>query len=320
MHIEFGNIEEIKNIDELIDNSFNGTCFAYSWFLKFKNSNKILKILNDKNELQGFMPYFNSGNSKLIFQSTMYIPYGGPVIFNLPKENRNKIRYIRNVEKVLCKFIKENFESADFSIDNEIIDIMPFIRNNFTPEVRYTYKLDLSKGIEEIFKNYGSDRKKDIKRAIKRNYEFVVDKDIKYFDTNKAMKWETKYNYESTALDVKDYIRKTIKHNRGMCFVALENGKVVGGVHMAWDKKTAYILYSYYEEKQDDVAIAFLYHQIFKFFIENDIVKYVDFEGSVFESIEDFNISFGTYQSRFYNMHWNKENKPYLNLYDYGEK
>ena len=130
MHIEFGNIEDIKNIDELRDNSFNGTCFAYSWFLKFKNSNQILKILNDKNELQGFMPYFNSGNKKTIFQSTMYIPYGGPVIFNLPKEKRNQIRYIRNIEKALCKFIKENFESVDFSIDNEISsEEFDFIKN-----------------------------------------------------------------------------------------------------------------------------------------------------------------------------------------------
>ena len=99
MKIEIGSIDEIENIDELIDNSFNGTCFAYSWFLKFKNSNKILKILNDKNELQGFMPLFKTKSDDEIFQSTMYIPYGGPVIFNVPFEERKKIRYLRNIEK-----------------------------------------------------------------------------------------------------------------------------------------------------------------------------------------------------------------------------
>ena len=99
MYIELGNIFEIENIDEKIDNSFNGTCFAYSWFFELKNSSQILKIYNSKNELQGFMPVFKNESSNVIAQSTMYIPYGGPVLFKLPDENRNKIRYIREIEK-----------------------------------------------------------------------------------------------------------------------------------------------------------------------------------------------------------------------------
>ena len=35
MYIELGNIFDVENIDDMIDNSFNGTCFSYSWFLKF---------------------------------------------------------------------------------------------------------------------------------------------------------------------------------------------------------------------------------------------------------------------------------------------
>ena len=161
MYIELGNIFEIEDIDYKVDSSFNGTCFAYSWFLLLKDSEQILKIYNSKHELQGFMPVFKN-NPKTIAQSTMYIPYGGPVIFSLPKEERNKIRYIRNVEKALCNYIQKNYDNIQFSIDNEIIDIMPFIRAGFTPEVRYTYKLDLDRGLESIYNNFGSDRKKDI--------------------------------------------------------------------------------------------------------------------------------------------------------------
>ena len=320
MHIEVGNIYEIPNINDKIDASFNGTCFAYDWFLKLKNSEKILKIYDEKKELQGFMPIFNSNNQNIIAQSTMYIPYGGPVIFNPPKEERNKIRYIRNIEKTLCKYLQEHYQEVNFSTDNNIIDIMPFIRAGFTPEVRYTYKLDLSVGIENLYKNFGGDRKKDIRKALKRKIEFNVDKDMKYFDVEKAMIWESKYGFESTTDFVKKYIHKTIINNRGMCFVARENEKTIGGVHIAWDSNVAYILYSFYEHEKDDVAIAYIYYKIFEYLIENNIVRYIDFEGSVFESIEDFNISFGAYQSRFYNLHWNIKNKPYINIYDYGEK
>ena len=320
MHIELGNVNDILDINEKIDGSFNGTCFAYDWFLKLKKSEKILKIYDQKMNLLGFMPVFNSNNSKIIAQSTMYIPYGGPVIFSLPNEERNKIRFIRNVEKVLCNYLQSNYDEVNFSTDNNIIDIMPFIRANFTPEVRYTYKLDLSIGIEKIYNNFGSDRKKDIRKAKNRNVEFIVDSTMKYFDVNKAMKWEAKYGFESTSDFVKKYINETISNNRGMCFIAKENDKIIGGVHIAWDSNTAYILYSYYEDEKDDIAIAYIYYKMFEYLINNDIVRYIDFEGSVFESIEDWNISFGAYQSRFYNLHWNNKDNLYLNVYDYGEK
>lgn len=320
MKVEFGYIDEIENVDELIDKSFNGTCFAYSWFLELKKSNKILKIYNSKNELQGFMPIFNSGNENKIFQSTMYIPYGGPVIFDVPQEQRNRIRYVRKIEKALCAFIKNNFISADFSIDDKIIDIMPFIRNDYIPEVRYTYKLDLKKGINSIYENFGHDRRKDIRKAQKRNIKFIIDNKMTYFDVNKAMKWEKKHNIESTSSFVEEYIKKTIQKGKGMCFVALDGDLVIGGVHLTWDKKNAYILYSFYEEVYDDVAIAYIYYNMIKYLIDNKIVEYLDFEGSVFETIEDWNISFGAYQSTFYNLHWNKELVLYRDIYNYGEK
>lgn len=315
-----GKIEDIENIDNLIDQSFNGTCFAYSWFLNLKNSNEIIKIYDKNNELQGFMPIFAFASSDVISQSTMYIPYGGPIIFKTPKEERNKIRYIRLFEKTLIKFLQSNYKEVNFSTDNEIVDIMPFIRAGFTPEVRYTYKIDLQQGIDKVYQNFGSDRKKDIRKAKKKNLKFVIDDTLKYFDVEKAMVWEKNYGEESTVSFVKNYIMESIKQKKGMCFVALENEKLVGEVHIVWDSKTAYILYSYYDHQKDDVAIPFLYYKIFEYLIDNQIVSFVDFEGSVFEEIEDWNISFGAFQSRFYNLHWNKENKPYLNVYDYGEK
>lgn len=319
MEIERCSIFDIQDIDDMIDNSFNGTCFAYSWFLKLKNSKDILKIMY-KNKFIGFMPLFAFDDVDVINQSTMYIPYGGPVLFDVPKEERNKIRFIRNIEKTLVKYFEKNFREVNFSTDNEIIDIMPFIRSNFVPELRYTYKIDLRKSMNEIYSEFGSDRKKDLRKSKKRNLQFVIDDKCEIFDSNKAMKWEKKYNFDSTSDFTERYIKETINHKRGMCFIAKENDKVIGGVHIAWDSKCAYILYSYYEENNDDIAIAFLYYKIFEYLKENQIVSFIDFEGSVFESIEDWNISFGAYQSRFYNLHWSKENKDFSNIYDYGEK
>ena len=321
MHVELGLITEISDVDRLIDESFNGTCFAYSWFLKLKNSDIILKIFDKDNILIGFMPVFKSDDKNVIFQSTMYIPYGGPVIFCIPKEERNKIRYIRDIEKTLSGFLINNYKKVDFSTDNEIIDIMPFIRNEFVPEVRYTYKIDLSLGLEKIYSNFGSDRKKDIRRANKKNYKIIIDDELKYFSSKAAMKWEANYGEESTYDFVEHFVRESIDNNKGKCFVALnEENKVAGAVHIVWDTHSAYILYSYYERASDDVAIAFIYYKIIEYLINNKTTNYLDFEGSVFEEIEDWNISFGAYQSRFYNLHWSLKEIDYKNIYNYGNK
>lgn len=219
MYIELGNIFDVENIDDMIDNSFNGTCFSYSWFLKLKDSFKILKIYNSAKELQGFMPIFKS-TPKTIAQSTMYIPYGGLVLFSLPRESRNQIRYIRQVEKVLCNYLQENYDDIQFSLDNKITDIMPFIRSGFTPEVRYTYKLDLTKGLNVIYQNFGGDRKRILK-AVKRNIKFVVDSDYSYFDSKEAMKWEKNMALRRLLIMLKIY-KTTIKKKR---YVLCSNGK-----------------------------------------------------------------------------------------------
>ena len=54
---------------------------------------------------------------------------------------------------------------------------------------------------------------------------------------------------------------------------------------------------------------------------DNDICEILDFEGSVFQEIENFNLSFGAKQEIYFNYYYEKDkNKLYSELYDYGEK
>lgn len=323
MKILIDNINSVENYDKMIDSSVNGTCFAYSWFLKLKGTNSIIKVLNEKNELIAIMPLFLSEDKKSICQSTMYIPYGGPVLLSLPKERRNQIRTIRMIENQLSLFLKDNFDNFCFSMDYYIEDIMPFIRNGIIPELRYTYVINLDDSIDIIYNNFGNDRKKEIRRCAKNNIEFYLDNDLKYFSCEKCVEWEKKYNFPSSKLFVKKFIIESIKRKKGMCFVAKVNDEVYGAVYIVWDKKSAYILYSYFDHsKEKDLGvISFLYYNIFKYLKEINI-KRIDFEGSVYESVENYNISFGAYQCRYYNLHYSKNNKIdiFNNLYCYYEK
>jgi hypothetical protein len=321
MKLEMASIDSIEKLDEKIDTSYNGTCFAYSWFLKLKNVDKILKIIY-KDKIIGFMPLFLNEEKTGMCQSTMYIPYGGPVLFFVPNEQRNKIRLIRLIEMELALYLKKMFCEFSFSVDDKIIDIMPFIRNGIIPELRYTYKIDLSKDIAEIYNSFGKDRKREIQKATKENISFFLDAKLKYFSCDKCVEWEKKYDFPSSVDFVKKYIKKTIKMDKGMCFLAKKDDFIYGAVYVAWDKTTAYILYSYFDSNYNVGAIAFLYYNIFIFLKEKKDIKFIDFEGSVYESVENFNISFGAYQSRYYNLHYSKKNmKDIANeMYNYFEK
>ena len=73
MYIELGNIFDVENIDDMIDNSFNGTCFSYSWFLKLKDSFKILKIYNS---VLYYLHSFDIMNKTKAFRILLY-NFGG---------------------------------------------------------------------------------------------------------------------------------------------------------------------------------------------------------------------------------------------------
>ena len=58
MTIELKRLDSFIDLNQLIDNSFNGTCFAYDWFLFLKKVTYMLVILNEKGKIIGFMPLF----------------------------------------------------------------------------------------------------------------------------------------------------------------------------------------------------------------------------------------------------------------------
>lgn len=322
MEIILDTIDNIDNYDKMIDDSINGTCFAYSWFMKLKGTDRVLKIM-DGSSLVGVMPLFLSADGTTINQSTMYIPYGGPVFFTLPDNTRNKIRRIREIEELIGNYLKNHFDNFSFSLDPYIVDIMPFIRMGIIPELRYTYKIDLTLGIDRIHECFGQDRKKEIRICKREGIEFYLDEDIEYFDCNRCVEWEKKYGFPSSSLFVKEYVKLCIKNKRGMCFIAKKDSEIYGAVFTAWDKNCAYILYSYFDHshEKDRGVIAFLYYNIFVY-LSNIGIKEIDFEGSVYPSVEKFNISFGANQCRYYNLHYSLTNmqEVIMHMYDYYEK
>ena len=316
MDIKEVKVNEIDNLDALVNNSFNGTFFASKLFLKIKNVDRCLCIF-DRNQIVAIMPLFEDGNGNLI-QSTMYIPYGGPILLYNNSNYRKAFIYTRNVIDMITKYIRDKYKESCFSFDPSLTDIIPCVKNGFVPEVRYTYSIDLSNPLDEIFSRFGHDRKKDIRKT--QDVSIVYDDNLDYFDIEKALIWEKNYG-ECSSLDfTREFLLEAIKNNCGKCFVAIKEDKILGGVAIVWDKKRCYIMYSYYE-KDTRTVIPKIYYRIIKFLKENNLCNTLDFEGSVFPEIENFNLSFGAKQEIYFNFYLENDRlKLYDELYDYGDK
>lgn len=312
-------IDEIPNLDALIDVSDNGTAFCYSYFLKLKKIKWLLKIEKD-NELLCLFPLFESGSK--VEQSTMYVPYGGPVLFLNRYSYRRSLLLQREIIYELVKYLQKNYDEICFSCDTSMIDVKSFVNLNVVPEVRYTYKIDLTKTLEEIVKDFSKDRKKDLRKAQRFKLELLIDENLELFDINQALIWEMKYGNDSSKSFVEKYLKESIKHDKGKVFIAKYDNKIVGGVAIVWDHDSAYIMYSYYNHALDVSTIPFLYNSIINYLKNETNCRYLDFEGSVFEEIEKWNLSFGAKQYLYFNYYWQKNNREeiYKDLYDYGEK
>lgn len=182
MEIKKVKINEIKKIDTLIDNSDNGTAFAYNYFLSLKQVENCLCVY-DNNVMIAFMPLFEKG--KKLEQSTMYIPYGGPILLYSKKNYRKYTLITREVLTLITDYIKNTYEESSFSFDPSLNDVIPCVKNGFVPEVRYTYVINLNKSLEEIFNKFGHDRKKNIRKT--KDVEVIIDDELVLFNIKKHL-------------------------------------------------------------------------------------------------------------------------------------
>lgn len=314
METKIEKLSEIREWNTLIrQSSDGGDLFHLDWFLSINGVNNVLCVY-DKTNIIAVMPLFESDGETKIEQSTIYVPYGGPVFFeHIENERRSFIRK-RLILELICQELQERYLKIKFSVGVGFTDIIPFIRNGFIPEYRVTYTLDLRKELDQMIKTWGSDRQEDLKFAQKSKLMIIHDIDLKYLNVDEFIVWDNNNHYFTKKI-VESIIRESVKNGMGAHFVALKEKKVVGAVYILWDNKNSYIFYSFYDKSENNGAITALYYEIIQY-CKNvlDLIT-MDFEGSVLVGIENWNLSFSTQQKSYFCLHWNKDKKT--SCYDF---
>ena len=102
----------------------------------------------------------------------------------------------------------------------------------------------------------------------------------------------------------KNLVRDLIDKDLGMIFVTLFEKLPVGGLFLAYDKRCAYNLLSYFDKASNirGIPSSLIWHSI-KYASERNLEVY-DFEGSVLPDIERFFQCFGGNHTPYFQVYW----------------
>jgi len=153
-----------KQWDELVENSSYGTIF-HTWdFLKIiekHTPSKLYPILGLKGTNPiGLYPLFyqKKGFLKLVFSPPPHvaIPYMGPIFINFEKLKQNKKESLFNqFQKEVDAYISNDLNPSYIHILTipDFIDSRPFLWLNYNVTPKYNYVIDLSHGLDFVWKN-----------------------------------------------------------------------------------------------------------------------------------------------------------------------
>jgi hypothetical protein len=160
---------DIDAFHDLKPNSFfssKGWCNCYDEKLK-----RFYLVDEKENTVGGFVAY-EGGKAGL---KTLITPPFAPHIGLFANEQKNNpvkiITYRKQIVEAIANFLKSSsyaYYKLDFA--PEWNDMQPMIWSGIATQVRYTYRLDLSRSIEELSQNLDSNKRNKINKASREGF------------------------------------------------------------------------------------------------------------------------------------------------------
>lgn len=308
-------ISKTKYWDSFISESENGTIFHYSSYLSLFDINEALCVfIND--QLIAALPLCHSEDKMSLLQKTIFVPYGGVVFKRINDIYRKKANLRRKLLYIMIAYLQTHFVSVCFTLIG-INDVVPFLRLGFTPEIRYTYLMNLEESLFQIYSSFSDRRKRELQKTEKMKISIEKTSNLNLYNFSKSASHIKSGDYTEV---IKKICSSMIKKGNGQCFVAINRkSEVVGGLILVWDQKRSYTIFSYYENEASLCGIPTALHYEAMNFTKNELHLHImDFEGSVLEGVEAFYQSFGGTQEMYFKMHWDKNNNiNYKGIYHY---
>ena len=291
--------------DDFVNKSPQGTIFHTSYWLRASGKNFVIYGCYDKGELVGGLAIAYSKKLGIKYaHHPPWTPYLG-IIF---KEMEGKYTKILSIQKKICRemarVLKEDFDAVYFNLSPHVIDIQPFIWENFTGGIRYTYIVDIG-DLNKVWREMDRKRRNDIISARKEKIKIINSefKDVMGLVRKSFERQNKKIQFEKEA-----YSYNNILERKGMCksFIAEKEGKFISAVYIIWDKRCAYYLLGGYDSEEAHHGATALAVWTAMNFARNIGLEYFDFEGSMIPEVEHFFRKFGGKLTPYYSVRWSR--------------
>ncbi len=279
--------------DNCIKNSINGLVYAYSWYLDIVCDNWDALIEDDYVSVFP-LTYNEKAKIHYLFQPVFTQQLG---VFSVKGITAEKTTKFFNAIPKKYKLIEINL--------NKLNDVnLP----KFNKHEWLTHELELINSYENIYKNYSSNAKRNIKKA--NDLKVTISKNIKPEDIISLFKDNKGKDVKS--LDDGDYERlsrliyKCIYYNKVSIYGAYssKNELCAGAFFLESDKRAIFLFSGTSAEARENGAMSFLIDSFIKENSQKELI--LDFEGSNDENLARFYKSFGAKEFYYLHLYINK--------------
>jgi len=277
--------------------------FSKDWWLDAVcgEENWDIVIIEKDNKIVASMPYYTTKKVLLdmIFMPKLTQSMGPYIKYPKGQKYERKLAY----EKEVLTQLIEKLPNYDFFYQNfhyHFTNWLPFYWKGFKQTTRYTYVIENTNNIDEIFSSFRSNIKTDIKKA-KKIIHIDKDEDIQlFYKINKMTFNRQKMSmpYSIELIKSLDSICKKYRA-RKMYFAKDNKNNIHAAIYVVWDDITMYYLMSGGNPKyRNSGATSLLLWEAIQD-ASNMGLKF-DFEGSMIEPIERVFRSFGAKQTPYF--------------------
>lgn len=277
--------------------------FSKPWYLDAVCGEKGWDILMvaKGNEVAATMPILKKKQFGFsLSRMPLITPYLGPYF-------SRKFRSVKQQEKLMRVFIEQlpKFDFFDQNFHPLMTNWLPFYWEDFEATVRYSFFIDLSQTLEEIFQKISSNYRNNKITKAQKSIRIVSDRSLEEFYDVQKMTFEKQHMKVPYSFDfIKKFDAVLEKENARKVFFAIDKNEQIHSVaYLTWDDENAYFQMTGNDPqfRNSGAGILIIWESI-KYAKEVLGKKHFDFCGSVIEGIAKVRQEFGAEQVPYFNL------------------
>ncbi len=287
--------------------------FLQDWWLDVvcRSGDWEVCLAKDKGgNIQGVLPFYKTSQKGFqVIKMPDLTPYMG-VWLNYPAKKEKKEALHRFQKKTITKLI-EKLPTVSYYAQKhppQLENCLPFIWEKYSQTTRFSYRLDTTLPVDQLFGNLKGSVRTEIRKA-KDEINIIESEDVKLFydlQTKSFDRQSLKVPYTLDFLQKIDQV--LVKHQRRkLLFAKDKDGNTHAGIYLLWDDQTVYNLLQGADPRfGDSGAIKLLLWNGVQ--LAHDRKAIFDFEGGMMQNIEPVFSAFGG------------DLKPYFKIYKGGNR